>query len=83
MLFFVCKTLLYRLFAYTDFFIANAGVINVNALRIDIQTVDDRRRIIELTNDSVSDSESNEIPTGGKMRKSRCVAHIRLYNSSS
>ena len=72
MLFFVCKTLLYRFFAYTDFFNANAGVINVNALRIDIQTVDDRRRIIELTNDSVSDSESNEIPTGGKMRKPEC-----------
>ena len=29
-------------------------------------TVRRRRRIIELTNDSVSDSESNEIPTGGK-----------------
>ena len=30
------------------------------------ETVDSRRRIIEQTNDSVSDSESCEIPTGGK-----------------
>ena len=30
------------------------------------ETIDSRRRIIEQTNDSVSDSESCEIPTGGK-----------------
>jgi len=30
------------------------------------ETVDSRRRIIEQTNGSVSDSEFCEIPTGGK-----------------
>ena len=35
------------------------------------RTIDSRSRIIELTNGSVSDSESNEIPTGGKY-DSRC-----------
>ena len=30
------------------------------------ETIDNRRRIIEQTNDSVSDSESCEIPTCGK-----------------
>ena len=59
------------------FFYANAGAMNVNALSIDIQTVDSRCRIIELTNDSASDGESNEIPTGEKMRMPRFPSGLR------
>ena len=68
MLFFVLHTLLR---ASRSIFLCVSRGSQAVCVEQSAGTVRCRRRIIELAKDSASDSEFNEIPTGGKIREAR------------